>query len=162
MWTRFEWFRATLAPFALSVEGYGWGSFRGQRGPKPGKNLIFSKAVQDPLGGSNKLLWAIFEACFDPCGALFGHFGPFEPSFPRVLGPRWSPTWAPNRSKLTSFKGGPGPFGRVKPIVPLTNYMAIPGTGYRIPLHRAKGKWRGGGSHHIPVPEMGKIPDKTS
>ena len=61
-------------------------------------------------------------------------------------------------SKMTSFKSGPRPFGKVKrtghfgPV--LISSMAIPDTGYRIPDtgHRYTGRRAG-----IPVREMGKI-----
>ena len=62
---------------------------------------------------------------------------------------------------MTSFKNGPRPFGGVKRIFlghfgPVwTSCMPTPGTRYRIPAPPHP-------PHRIPVPETGKIPDKTS
>ena len=120
-----------------------WGSGRvagqpgGQMGPKRFKSEN-SQKWGPTLGGVKRTFWGLF----DP---FFAVFGPFQPSFSPILGPRWTPTWAQNRSKMTSFKSGHRPFGRVKDLsgpfwARFDQFYGY--TGYRIPDtgHRYTGK----------------------
>ena len=84
--------------------------------PKTVKSGNFQK-WSPTFGEGQPEFFGPFWACLDPFSAILSRFGPFWPSFSQpgletLMGPSWV-TWAQNRSKITSFKTGPRPFGRV-------------------------------------------------